>query len=221
MMQTIRSYMDEEITSDQFEEALAEVSRATSDEGVAALREELWYIYDDLTDHPIVAYKHDWDYLNRLLLLLASNAEIAVERRWCTRYVLTQTMAGVAFATYSFLAIRSGFSGEVLVTLALPFGLIAKTVAWLRTCQGRTQVAVEPFPSVRSLFAVRRSVSSFIRKRYPQRLKARKVRGPVLRTLLWLYEVALVALLSPIVLLIQALPNRERRFTISGILISS
>ena len=93
---------------------------------------------------------------------------------------------------------------------ATPLGLItvglARLISWLH----RMRDAVEPFPSVRSLFAVRRSCSSFIRRRYPQALTRRKVRGPVVRVLLWLYELALVAVLSPVVLLIQALPERGK-----------
>jgi hypothetical protein len=216
MIQTIRSYMDEEITSDQFDDALAEISRATSDEGVSAVRQELWYVYDDLTDHPIVAYKHDWDYLNRLLLLLSSNAEIAVERVWCTRHV-PQGIAAFALAIYGFLVIRSGFTGTTLLILALPFGLITLGVARLRTWQNRILAAIEPFPSVRSLFAVRRSASGFIRRRYPQSRSARKVRGPVVRVMLWFYEIAIVAVLSPVLLLIQALPQRESRVRISDV----
>jgi len=209
--------MDEEITSDQFDDALTSISRVTSDEGISAVRQELWYVYDDLTDHPIVAYKHDWDYLNRLLLLLSSNAEIGVERRWCTMHVLTQTMAAVAFAAYGFLVVRSGFTAEIFAILALPFGLISMALSWLRNWRHRTHGAIEPFPSVRSLFAVRRSVSTFIRRRYPLTLAKRGVRGPVVKALLRCYGLALVAVLSPVVLFIQALPDRETRFTISGI----
>jgi hypothetical protein len=217
MMQAIRSYMEEEITSDQFDDALAEISRGTSDEGVSAVRQELWYVYDDLTDHPIVAYKHDWDYLNRLLLLLSSNAEIAVERSWCSRHVLPQGIAVLALAIYGFLVVRSGFAGATFVSLALPFGLITLGVARLRSWQNRMLAAIEPFSSVRSLFAVRRSASGFIRRRYPKSLKTRTVRGPVMRVMLWFYEIAIVAVLSPVLLLIQALPQRESRFRISGV----
>ena len=216
-MQAIRSYMNEEITSDQFDDALAEISRATSDEGVSAVRQELWYVYDDLTDHPIVAYKHDWDYLNRLLLLLSSNAEIAVERSWCSRPVLPQAISALALAIYGFLVVRSGFAGATFVILALPLGLITLGVARLRSWQNRMLAAIEPFPSVRSLFAVRRSASGFIRRPYPKSLTTRKVRGPVMRVMLWFYEVAIVAVLSPVLLLIQALPQRESRFRISGV----
>jgi len=102
------------------------------------------------------------------------------------------------------------------VILALPFGLITMGLARLRSWQNRMRDAVEPFPSVRSLFAVRRSASGLIRRRYPQALTTRKVRGPVARVLLWLYRLAIVAVLSPVVLLIQALPDREGRFTISA-----
>jgi|ERR1035438_1141207 hypothetical protein len=100
MIQTIRSYMDEEITLDQFDDTLADISRATSDEAVSAVRRELWCLYDDLMDDHVGTSKQGWDYFNRILLLLASNGEIAVERGWCTRHVLSQTVAAVALATY-------------------------------------------------------------------------------------------------------------------------
>jgi len=36
----------------------------------------LWFHYDDLKDHKVIAAKAEWDYFNRLLLLLESDAEL-------------------------------------------------------------------------------------------------------------------------------------------------
>jgi hypothetical protein len=218
MIQAVRSFMDEEITSDQFDGVLAEIGDTASDESVRTLRRALWGCYDDLKDHLIVADKQRWDFLNRVLLLLASDSEIEFETTWATWWHARQVIAAVAVASYAFLAARSRFAGEDLVLLAFPFCLVSMALAWSNKWRHSTQkreAAVEPFPSVRTLSSVRRSVKSFVRRRYPKELAGRRVRDRVTSALLWLPLVPVWVMFAPIALLVQALPETETRFAFS------
>jgi len=65
----IREYLDEKITAFQFDEKLG-AYRTSQDETVSAVALEMWSYYDDLKDHNVVALKQEWDYWQRLLLVL-------------------------------------------------------------------------------------------------------------------------------------------------------
>jgi hypothetical protein len=60
----------------------------TKDETVKHVADLLWYHYDDLEDHKVVASKAEWDFFQRLLLILKSDADlveistIAAITRW-------------------------------------------------------------------------------------------------------------------------------------------
>jgi hypothetical protein len=214
--QAIRSYMDEEIASTEFAETLDEVSSRTSEEGIRAVCRQLWYFYDDCKDHPVVASKQNWDYFNRVLLLLASGAEIRVETRRRALQI-HQAAAGVALAVSVCLAALSGFTPETIAILALPTWLVSVALSWLNnrvSPADRRHAAIHPFPSAGSLLGVRRAMKSFPRRRYPAGMAARRIRGPVSNAILWLPSILLWMIFSPIVLLIQAIPGTEERFVI-------
>lgn len=216
MMRTIRSYMDEEIASHQFDDMLEEIARTSPDECVREIRRELWFFYDDLKDHLIVASKQNWDCFNRILLLLASNSEIKVEKRWSTWHT-RQIIAAAGLVIYACLAFRVRFAREALVLLAFLSCLVSMALAWYNERHPilRRDFALEPFPSISSLRAVRRSVDNFVRKRYPRGLAGRRIRDPETSALMRLPSILMWFVFSPIVLLIQMLPARDARFTIS------
>jgi len=222
MVAAIRSYMEDKTTAFQLDEALAEVVVATGDETVADVGQALWFHYDDLKDHKIVASKEQWDYLSRLLLLLESDAEVEVvrgPRRWHFR----QAAAGSCLLAFAFLAFRTGF-GEHLFAYAVPFGAVSMLLAWLasreRAAQDRSDPTTIPFPSVRSLFSVRRRVPGFRKARYPKAIASRRIRRPLLDVwictdkIMWLPLAMVWLLLSPVPLFFQTLPDRETETTI-------
>ena len=80
MIEAIQSYMDEMILSDQLDNMIGEITAGTEDATVKTVGLAVWGLYDDLQDHLVVASKEQWDYLNRLLLLLRSDAQATVVR---------------------------------------------------------------------------------------------------------------------------------------------
>ena len=77
MADTIRSYLNEEIKSFQFSNALDDIRTQTADATVDLIADILWCFYDDdWLSHKVIASKEEWDYFHRLLLVLESDTEL-------------------------------------------------------------------------------------------------------------------------------------------------
>jgi hypothetical protein len=222
MSTVIRAYMEDRMMAFEFDEALSEIN--TDDATVNDARFALWFFYDDKKNHYIVASQRDWEYFNRLLLLLQSDGEIsAMKKRW--RWTARQSIAVAGLLLFGVIAlwvhVNDLFFSVYLIAGALAMLLaIWKTLATLR--QRQEEQTMLPFPSFSSLLTTRRRVSSFIRSRYPTALAKRRIRGPILDAvlpswLIWLVTTPLWLLFAPIALLIQAIPERivETQFEIS------
>lgn len=217
MARAIRSYLDEEISAFKFDEALAQASNATEDRTVQTVARALWFLYDDCKDHKIVASKEEWDYFNRLLLLIESGGEMETVRSW-RKWHPFQAVAAVLFLTFLLIAVRVGW-GEHLIAYALPFGPASMLLAWLNSRRYRKEVhaiasALTPFPSVGNLLAIRRHVSGFGRHRYPKAIVARRIRDPIIDRLMWVPWSLAWCMFSPVALFLQMLPNRDSEIRI-------
>ncbi len=214
MAGALRSYMAEETTAFQFDEALSETRAATNDRTVAEVASLLWYHYDDFTDHKIRACREEWDYFNRLLLLLASDGEFETVRSW-RRWGARQAVAATTLVGFLVAAVGHGFDKGLLI-LALPFGVVSMALAWFSARQEKREaksaavaLALTPFPSLTSLRAVRRSVTGFTKSRYPPTIAGRRIRAPFTGFVMLMPARLLWLVLSPVVLLVQALPERD------------
>lgn len=208
----MRSFMDDQITAFALDEKLSEIGGTTEDKTVQAVVRDLWFYYDDCKDHYIVASKKEWAYFNRLLLLLASDAEIAatrVRRSWRS----SQFVAAISLALFLCLAVRQGW-GPDLLAWACPFGVVSMVLAWAdrrrrRRAAAAAGVALRPFPSFSVLRSVRREVGDFVKIRRPNELAGRTVRGRIEAGFLWVIWIPLWLVFSPVVLLIQMLPEKQ------------
>lgn len=213
MIAAIQSYMDEEAFSDQLDDTLAEIASGTNDATVKAVRRAVWGFYDDVVNHPIVASKEQWAYLNRILLLLRSDAEAAVARG---RFRLPHCAALLALVGYLCVSAWMGFSVAAMIRCAVPFGFVSMALAGVQRRTGTTHTSkppTTPFPTFGSLAAVRRSVEHFEGKNYPRALANRRLRSRMSDILLWSFWIPGWLFLSPLVLIVQALPDREFRLT--------
>jgi hypothetical protein len=214
MMAVIRSYMDDQITAFQFDETLGAIGGATEDQTVRAVVRDLWFYYDDCTDHNIVASKKVWDYFNRLLLLLASEAEIKVVRIW-RNWLAGQLVAAISLACFCFLMVRTETRwGPDSFILAMPFGVVSMVIGWFnlqrrKKAASTLKAALDPFPTLSSLLAVRRETRDFEKMKYPRVIADRRIRGPVMERLPWILWGTLWLMFSPIVLFVQMLPKKE------------
>src|SRR5512141_1226431 len=88
LAEAINRYLREEITAFALNEAVSGIGAKSKDETVKQVVAMLWYHYDDVDDHKVVATKGEWDFFQRLLLVLKSDADIVAEtgeRRWTAR----------------------------------------------------------------------------------------------------------------------------------------
>lgn len=211
MEAAIRSYMDEGLTAFQLDEAISEISEKTDDKTVRHIGRALWFHYDDITDHKIVASQEEWDYFNRLALVLKSDAEIdvaATRRRWSWQ----NGIAAIAFVGFLLAAVYVGWGAHLFV-VAIPFGIVSMLLGyWAGHARRRlpgNEIALTPFPSVASLLSVRRGAAGFSKSRYPSHLRSRTIRSPVASKVLLLPAKILWLLVAPVALLFQMVPQAE------------
>lgn len=208
----IRSYMDDQITAFDFDDNLEAIRAATNDKTVRTVVRELWLYYDDCKDHYVVASKKEWDDFNRLLLLLASDAEITgtkVRRIWHS----SQLVAAVSLAIFVCLAVPQGW-GPGLVGLACPFGVVSMVLSWfnrrrMRRAAATAGAALSPFPNFKILRSVRHQVRDFVKIKYPNEIAHRLIPGRIEAAVPWVIWIPVWLMLSPAILLVQTLPERQ------------
>lgn len=71
-------YMTGEIRSFEFEDKTSpfEIAKTTTDNGVRQVAGFLWYIYDELINHPISVTSQGWATLRRILAFLRTDLDI-------------------------------------------------------------------------------------------------------------------------------------------------
>lgn len=220
MIEAIRSYMDDQITAFQFDEMLTEIGCETEDKTVRSVRHDLWFYYDDCKDHNVVASKQVWDFFNRALLLLASDAEIQVVRAWRSWHA-GQMVAAISLACFFGLVVRTGTRwGPELFGLAIPFGVVSMVICWFnfrrrKRATTTMRAALDPFPTFKSLLSVRRKIRGFQKLTYPSIIAGRRVRSLIAARLPWLFWIPMWLLFSPIILFLQLLPEKESETTLT------
>jgi hypothetical protein len=216
LTETINRYLGDEITAFGLDEAISEIGARTKDETVRVVVDLFWYHYDDVEDHKVVASKEEWDFFQRLLLILKSDADIVTEmgkRKWTAR----QAVAAACLVVFGLAAVKTGV-GNHLFCATIPLGIVSMLVAhWRSHDDGRRlheQTTLLPFGSVSELLSLRRKVNNFVKARYPARLGSRQIRGPVGAALMWLHPGAAWLLFSPVALVFQMLPEPEQRWKV-------
>lgn len=218
LVDVINRYLGDEITAFKLDEALSEIGARTKDETVQQVVALFWYHYDDVDDHKVVACKEEWDYFQRLLLILKSDAEIVQEtgkRKWTPR----QAVAAVCLALFGLAVVRTGWGSHLLV-VTMPLGVVSMLLYHWRsrveTRRLRDQTALMPFGSVSQMLSLRRKVRNFAKARYPARLGNRRIRSPVTSAAMWLHTGVVWLMFSPVVLAFQMMPEPEHRWKVTG-----
>lgn len=207
LAQVIRRYMNDEISAFAFDEQL-NAFRNSPDSTVCFVSNALWFFYDDCTDHLAVLSKTEWDFFQRLLLLMESDGvvETVVSRRWS----FTQLAALAALIGFGWVAMRLGW-GYHLLAAAMPFGAVSIGIAWFREATAAADPCdplAFPFTGFAELRAVYKA-AAFTKAPYPRRIAPRQIRSPLLTRTIQLRTYVVWLMLSPIVLLFQTLPIRQ------------
>jgi hypothetical protein len=203
--------MDQRIASFKFDAALCEIASAAQDESVRALRRALWFHYSDVEDHKFVASKQEWDYFNRLLLLLSSDVEtelVAAGGRWD----IYKTFSALCLAGFGVVALLAGF-GRFFVLYWILSGLVPWVLLWVHNHNASktwaAKIPIVPFPSVKSLLSVRRQVVDFVKKRYPESMSRKAKMHWYPDKMMWIVRIPLWVVCAPLYLLVMALPIRQ------------
>ena len=210
MANAIERYLNDEITSSRLDKELNAIADATVDRTVWHVCSTMWLFYDDLVDHKVVATKDEWNHFHRLLLLLKSHAslELAGHLRWSIRQLIA--LAGLAL--FAGAVIRWGF-GVHLVLVTVPLGAVSMLLSYWRTRVERPLVQacapLTPFASVSDLLRTRRAVPGFLKRRYPDALGERRIRGRTEETLKTVLAFVSWLVVSPVALAVAALPDDD------------
>jgi hypothetical protein len=206
-MAAIDRFLNDELTSFAFNEAIFEIESQTFDETVKHVVYELWHYYSDCDDHRVRLDRTCWNYIQRLRLLLKSDAGLEVSKRRV--WTPTQAISALAVAVFAWTVYASGV-GEHLVLITIPLGVLSIALSkWrerLMEVYSTSNVALVPFTSIAQLYRVRRSVTSFRKDRYPPYLASRTVEPSGFDRAHNLHGYFTWLIFSPAVLLVQLLP---------------
>jgi len=213
---TIRQFLNEEISAFEFDRGLDDYRQST-DPTVRFVSDAVWYHYDDCTDHMVTLSKQEWDYFQRLLLLLGSDGQITVTttRRWSW----TQILAFGCLIAFAWCIWRFGW-GQHLFVFAIPFGLVSIFISYARyhtRPSGAYDRILTPFANFAELSVAYRANPAFAKHRYPRIMAKRRIRSALAEFGVNLQMYAAWLLLSPIPLLFQTLPITETRTSVQGL----
>lgn len=209
LAKAMRSFLNSEITAFEFDDQL-ELFRDSEDPIIKFAADVAWCYYDDCHDHLVCLDKQQWDFFQRLLLLLAADCTIETSSKqiWSAR----QFVAAGALAMFSFFALQIGW-GYHLFLLAVPFGVLS---IWLEKTQPPTPPSTDPYRDVIFPFATISDLErayrgvKFTKTQYPKSLLGRQIRSPLrdrwhrfLNVVIWLF-------FPQLLLLWQSFPRTER-----------
>ena len=207
VIQGIDEFMDDQCDSSDLDGLLDMVYFETQDETIRNLRFVVMQTYDFLWPHMIDVDLLKWKFLNRVRLLLQSDAELTVtrQRRWTVR----QTAALLSLVGYPFLFVMSlklfGFAFGAHFALLFSTLCILTFVFLRNRIPKPLDIRLNPFSNDREILAIRKTISTFVKKPYPEEIANRwhsepyyesEIRTKLMTVFEWIFIPSL--LLSPI-----------------------
>ena len=212
---TIRQFLSDQSTAFEFDEELDDY-RKSADPTVQFVTNAVWYHYDDCDDHIVTLSRPEWDYFQRLLLILQSDRQIVITavRRWSW----TQLVACISLLSFAGCIWHFGW-GQHLLVFSVPFGVVSIVISFVRNktrVTGPYDQILSPFPTFTDLSSTYRSTVTFRKKRYPRSLTNRRIRSRVAEFGVQLQMYAAWLMLSPIPLLVQTLPMTDTQTSVKS-----
>ena len=204
----IQSFLDSEITSFQFDEQLEAFDRS-DDPIINHVVDAVWLHYDDCTDRFVCFTKQQWDYFQRLLLVLSSDCRLETEsqRHWSIK----QLFAAITLCVFVYFAAQFGW-GEQLLILSIPVGVVSIGLSFW---QHRDTTVANPYAPIIFPFATFSDLakayhsSGFRKKRYPRHIGERKIRSRLTDAFGQIQAYTIWLIFSPIPLLFQSFPDLQ------------
>lgn len=205
LTELINSYLSEQITAFALDERL-EPFRSSADSAVRFVSRTMWYHYDDCDDHLVVASKPVWNYLQRLLLLLASNSTVMEQRH--RHWSWTQPVAAILLFGCLYTTYLTGLGWHLLIFF-VPFGLASIVLSrfrFPRVDRRPYDMVVSPFATVRDLQVAYNGAVGFKKRQCPERIASRLIRSPAMSWFYLLQSFVIWATYAPFPLFVQCFP---------------
>lgn len=202
LAQLIESFLASNISAFVFDEQL-DVCRDSHDPVIRFVFQAVWYHYDDCDDHFVCLSKEEWDFFQRLLLVLSSDSQVVTTS--LRRRSVTQLIAVLSLSLFIFFAIQTGW-GQHLLVVSIPFGFVSIALSELNAKETATADPLEPllfpFATFSDLARARRS-SRFRKTQYPVGISERRIRPPFMGLVSRLQMSVAWLIFSPLPLMFQ------------------
>lgn len=164
----IRQYLNRQISSFRFDANLDPFWAQAEDQTVRKIARSLWFHYDDLKNRMVRLSREQWNYMQRLLLILHTPAHIiqTVDPASPVRQL------GAAIGLIVFFATATRGSGLLLLTVYFLLAPLAFWLSFQRRQKRRQATPLTPFASLAELRAAYRCAAGFKKVQYPQYLKS-------------------------------------------------
>lgn len=209
LIDLVNRYLEGDLSTFEFDEKIFELSDQTQDKTISEIVELLSCFYDDCYDRKVDLDKNQWNYIQRLLLILHSEAHLVVIET--TRKSPTQFVASASLGILLLGCWWLEF-GPMMPLLTVGFGFVAIAINmwknWTPEQLPPHRLVLAPFSSYGEIWEVRESVSTFEKRKWPEHMATSQLfRDASTRlSLFGMYLQWLVA--SPLVLLEMCFPDR-------------
>jgi hypothetical protein len=206
VISAFEAYLDDQITAFEFDDRLQQIE--SKDRTVNEVIHAAWFHYDDCKDHKVLLTKPEWDYFQRLLLILVSDAELSSSHS--SRWSWDHLIAWLALAAFVGVAVVAGWDWH-LILWAAPFGIVSILISIYRRRRepefGPRKVACTPFESVSQIRWLQRRFPRFQKRKYRFEIGGRKIRSKGEESLNRVFAYCYWLVFSPLVLLFQGFPS--------------
>ena len=206
VISAFEAYLDDQITAFEFDDRLQEIE--SEEPTVNEVIRAAWFHYDDCKDHKVHLSKPEWDYFQRLLLILGSDAELSSSHssRWSWDHLIAW-LALIAFVGIAFVV---GW-GWHLILWAVPFGIVSILISIYRHRREPEfeprDAACIPFESLSQIRWLRGQFPGFQKRKYRVDVGARKIRSEAEESFNRAFSYCYWLIFSPLVLLFQGFPS--------------
>lgn len=207
LIETIDQYLGEKINAFAFDEAIHDIRKKTSDATVHEIVDILYCFYDDFEDHPVVVNRVGWNYIQRLRLILSTDASLTASKQRI--WTATQLIAATAVLAFAAIAYSTGVGSHLWLVAILLGPLSIGLHAWRERLAKRyynPDVTLYPFNSLAQILWVGRDAKGFRKERYPTGLESRRVRSRSSAFVGYCQMYVCWVMYSPASLVVQMLP---------------
>jgi hypothetical protein len=214
LCRAVEHYLSDRFSAFELNERVWDIHGRAADRTIRIIAEQIWYFYDDCTDHQAVLSREEWGLIQRPLLVLKSNAELEL----CDRR-LPHASQGVALATlaavgWACLAVPTAWPLHFFLSGPISIGLSSWRERRLLRCVQPDPWCMWPFSSFAALRRALNRAPGFRKQKYRAELAGRRIRSADSQFLMQLGSWLSWCMWSPIVLAVQCLPLRSQRFVL-------